>query len=75
MFPEFTGGAAFYGSSALTASAQVATVARVQAAAWELPHATGIAKKKKKGRVSCFHLRVGQWYYSGANSLGNTAEI
>ena len=41
---EFPKGIAGQGSSIVTAAAKVAAVAGVQALAWELPHAVGVAK-------------------------------
>ena len=48
---EFPCGLAGWGSGIVTAVTQVTSVAWVQSPAWELPHATGMAKKgRKEGR-------------------------
>lgn len=44
---EFPSGAAGKGSGIADATALVVAVARVQSQAWELPHASDMAKKKK----------------------------
>ena len=41
-----------------TAGAQVAAVARVPSLAWELPHATVMAKKKKKKKMYITELTL-----------------
>ena len=47
---KFSCGVVSYGSSVVTAAAQVAAVVQVQSLAWELPQAVDAAKKKKKER-------------------------
>ena len=44
---EFCGGIAGYGSGIVTAVAQIAAAAWVHTLAQEIPHAAGVAKKKK----------------------------
>ena len=45
---EFLCGAASKISRIITAAAQIAALALVQSLAWELPHATGVAKTNKQ---------------------------
>ena len=45
---EFPGGLSGLGSSVVTAVAQVAAVVHIRSQAWELPYASGAAKKIKK---------------------------
>ena len=47
------------GSSVITAEAQVAAMAQVQALAWELPRATGMAKKNQNKTNKKPHQNLG----------------
>ena len=47
---ELSSGARGYGSCAVTLAARVVAMVWVPSLAWELPHARGMAEKKKRGK-------------------------
>ena len=50
---EFPCGTMGKGTSVVTAVALIAAMAQVQSLAWEFPHATGVAKKIRRGSSHC----------------------